>query len=62
VSIYETFFGPTSDINNNIADFRINPQGASANSGPYNVTLRVTDAASATADTTFSVFFGATAS
>jgi len=62
VSVYETFFGPTSDINNNIAVFKINTQGTTANSGPYNVTLRVTDAASATADTTFSVFFGATAS
>jgi hypothetical protein len=59
--VYETFFGPTSDVNNNIAVFKINKQGATANSGPYAVTLRVTDSASATADTTFHVFFGATA-
>jgi hypothetical protein len=61
VTVYETFFGATSDINNNIAVFKINKQGATANSGPYAVTLRVTDSASATADTTFYVFFGATA-
>lgn len=60
-TIYETFFGPTSDINNNIAVFKISKQGATANSGPYAVTLRVTDSASATADTTFYVSFGATA-
>jgi len=60
-TIYEAFFGPTSDVNNNIAVFKINTQGATSNSGPYSVTLRVTDSASATADTTFHVFFGATA-
>ena len=60
-TVYEAFFGPTSDVNNNIAVFKINTQGATSNSGPYAVTLRVTDSASATADTSFYVFFGATA-
>jgi len=60
-TIYEAFFGPTSDVNNNNAVFKINRQGATANSGPYAVTLRVTDSASATADTSFYVFFGANA-
>ena len=62
-AIYETFFGATSDINNNIAVFKINKPGATANSGPRTVTLRVTDngAGGLTADTTFYVYFGATA-
>lgn len=61
--VYETFFGPTSDIGyGNIAVFKISPAGATSNSGPYSVTLRVTDSVGATADTTFHVFFGATAS
>ena len=60
-TIYETFFGPTSDVNNNIAVFKINRQGATANSGPYTVSLRVTDSIGATADTTFFVSFGSTA-
>jgi hypothetical protein len=62
-TIYETFFGPTSDVNNNIAVFKINKPGTTANSGPRTVTLRVTDNGSGglTADTTFYVSFGATA-
>lgn len=60
-TIYETFFGATSGVNNNIAVFRINRPGATSNSGPYSVTLRVTDSSGATADTTFAVSFGATA-
>jgi hypothetical protein len=62
-AIYETFFGPTSDVNSNIAVFKINKPGTTANSGPRTVTLRVTDNGSGglTADTTFYVSFGATA-
>lgn len=61
-AVYGAFFGATSAFNNNIAVFKINKAGATANSGAYNVTLRVTDSASATADTSFRVTFGATAS
>lgn len=62
VGIYETFFGPTSSVGvGNIAVFKINRNGTTANSGPYGVTLRVTDGAGATSDTTFHVSFGPTA-
>jgi len=55
--IYEAFFGPTSDFNNNIAVLKVNRAGATAAS--RTVTLRVTDngAGSLTADTTFKVSF-----
>lgn len=55
--IYETFFGPTSGFNNNIAVFKINRAGATAAS--RTVSLRVTDdgSGSLTADTTFKVSF-----
>lgn len=56
-AIYETFFGPTSAFNNNIAVFKVNRAGATAAS--RTVTLRVTDngADGLTADTTFKVSF-----
>jgi hypothetical protein len=56
-AIYETFFGPTSAFNNNIAVFKIDRAGTTA--GSYNVTLRVTDTSATpkTADTTFKVAF-----
>ena len=62
-AIYEAFFGPTNDYANNISVFKINKPGATANSGPRTVTLRVTDnsADGLTADTTFYVSFGTTA-
>ena len=56
-TVYETFFGPTSAFNNNVAVFKVNRAGATA--AGRSVTLRVTDAGSdsLTADTTFKVSF-----
>lgn len=56
-AIYETFFGPTSGFNNNIAVFKINRAGATA--GSQTVTLLVTDNGTGglTASTTFKVSF-----
>ena len=56
-TIYETFFGPTSSFNNNIAVLKVNRAGATA--AGRSVTLRVTDAGAGglTADSTFKVSF-----
>ena len=56
-TIYETFFGPTSAFNNNVAVFKVNRAGATA--AGRSLTLRVTDAGAGglTADTTFKVSF-----
>lgn len=56
-TVYETFFGPTSAFNNNVAVFKVNRAGATA--AGRTVTLRVTDAGAGglTADTTFKVSF-----
>jgi len=61
-AIYETFFGPTATYNNNIAVLKIDGiSGATPNSGPYRVTVRVTDGVGGlTADTTFFLRFGPT--
>ena len=59
VEVYEAFFGPTTDYINNIGVFRIARLGATANSGPYSVTVSAFDGA-LTGTSTFSVSFGAT--
>lgn len=60
--IYESFFGPTATVNNNIAVIRICKQGATANQ-TYKATVRVVDNSGQglTALSTFAVSFGATA-
>lgn len=62
VQIYETFFGPTATYNNNIAVVRLDGvAGCTPNSGPYYITLRVTDGVGGlTADTQLNVRFGPT--
>lgn len=57
-AVYEAFFGPTSDYINNIAVLRVARAGATANSGPHDVTLDVTDGV-ASSSISFSVSFGA---
>lgn len=58
--VYEAFFGPTASVNNNIGVVQILKSGATANS-QYKMTVRVTDngAGGLTADSTFTVSFGA---
>ena len=60
--VYEAFFGPTAQVNNNIGIIRICKSGATANQ-TYKVSVRVVDnsAAGLTAISTFAVSFGATA-
>jgi hypothetical protein len=60
--VYEAFFGPTAQVNNNIGIIRICKSGATANQ-TYKVSVRVADnsAAGLTAISTFAVSFGATA-
>jgi hypothetical protein len=57
--VYETFFGPTASINNNIAVLRINKPGATANT-TRTVVVRANDG-TVDADSTFTISFGATA-
>jgi hypothetical protein len=60
--VYEAFFGPTAQVNNNIAVIRICKSGATANQ-TYKATVRVVDnsAQGLTALSTFAVSFGPTA-
>lgn len=61
-AVYDAFFGPTASVNNNIAIVQIKKSGATANNS-YKMTVRATDNGTGglTADSTFTISFGANA-
>jgi hypothetical protein len=62
MAVYDAFFGPTATVNNNIAVVQVLRSGATANNS-YKMTVRATDNGTGglTADSTFTISFGAAA-